>query len=319
MIGRKLCGLEGAADGVVVGNGDRAEADRLRMHDEVCRIDGAVVRPARVHVEVAEDPLAVGERVRRRARPMTPFGELLVQRVELAGYVGEALAFGLPERALGLAPAKVGVLGEPCDLGARKLGLLSHPGRCGDCTTGCRCLEPDAVQPRERRDEDAGLREERRSRRAVASRPDVHAVAKRSRDRGPSGERFRPQQEQLPVGELFQRAKHAPQQSALVWTPLEDDQVPFGAGSEQRRVDSLADDSVLARETHGRRLGRLLARRDECIHACEQPVALGLAGRVAKPLGREERCDRQRLRVAQREVRQRRQARLEAVHDVEAS
>ena len=259
------------------------------MHDEVCRIDGAVVRPARVHVEVAEDPLAVGERLGRRARPMTSFGELLVQRVELAGDVGEALAFGLPERALGLAPAKVGVLGEPCDLGARELGLLSHPGRCGDCTTGCCCLEPDAVQPRERRDEDAGLREERRSRRAVASRPDVHAVAKRSRDRGPSGERFRPQQEQLPVGELFQRAKHAPQQSALVRTPLEDDQVPFGAGSEQRRVDSLADDSVLARETHGRRLGRLLARRDECIDACEQPVALGLAGRVAKPLGREER------------------------------
>src|SRR6476646_10483067 len=188
VIGRKLCGLEGAADGVVVGYGDRAEADCLRMHDEVCWIDGAVVRPARVHVEVAEDPLAVGERLRRRARPMTPFGELLVQRVELAGDVREALAFGLPERALGLAPAKVGVLGEPCDLGARELGLLSHPGWWGDCTTGCGCLEPDAFQPRERRDEDAGLREERRSRRAVASRPDVHAVAKRSRDRGPPGE-----------------------------------------------------------------------------------------------------------------------------------
>jgi hypothetical protein len=54
VIGRKLCGLEGAADGVVVGDGDRAEADCLGMHDEVCWIDGAVVRPARVHVEVAE-------------------------------------------------------------------------------------------------------------------------------------------------------------------------------------------------------------------------------------------------------------------------
>src|SRR5207342_3136335 len=100
------------------------------------------------------------ERLSRRARRMTPFGEPLVQRVELAGDVGEALAFGLSERALGLSPAKVGVLGEPCDLGASELGLLSHPGRCGDCTTGCGCLEPDAVQACERRDEDAGLREE---------------------------------------------------------------------------------------------------------------------------------------------------------------
>ena len=77
--------------------------------------------------------------------------------------------------------------------------------------------------------------------------------------------------------------------------------------------------AVLAREARRRGLRGLVARREERVERREQPLALRPAGRIAEPLGREERRDRERLRVAQREVRQARKARLEAVDDVEAA
>src|SRR5205823_3310961 len=50
-----------AAEDVVVGDGDRAEAFELGVVEELGDLDAAVVRPARVGVEVAENPVAVAE------------------------------------------------------------------------------------------------------------------------------------------------------------------------------------------------------------------------------------------------------------------
>ena len=66
-VARELDRLERAAEDVVVGDRDPAEPDRLRVVDEVPGRDRAVVRPVRVHVQVDHDPVAVGERVVRRA------------------------------------------------------------------------------------------------------------------------------------------------------------------------------------------------------------------------------------------------------------
>ena len=75
----------------------------------------------------------------------------------------------------------------------------------------------------------------------------------------------------------------------------------------------------MAREADRRRCRGLLARRHERVEAPEQSVALRATRRVRESLGREEGRNRQRLRVAEREIRQRRQPRLEAVHDVEVT
>ena len=63
---RLLDRLERAAEDVVVGDGDRAEALGLRVVEQVVDVDRAVVRPARVHVQVGDDPVAVLERRARR-------------------------------------------------------------------------------------------------------------------------------------------------------------------------------------------------------------------------------------------------------------
>ena len=74
---------------------------------------------------------------------------------------------------------------------------------------------------------------------------------------------------------------------------------------------------VTAGETGGRGFRDLLAGGQQCVDAPEQTLALGAAGRVAEPLRREEGRGGEHRRVAQREVREARQSRLEAVHDVE--
>ena len=80
----------GAAEGVVVGDRDRAEPLGDRVLDELLRLDEAVVRPRGVHVEVDRDPGAVGERVGiPRAAPAS--GERAVELVQLPPQRGEAL------------------------------------------------------------------------------------------------------------------------------------------------------------------------------------------------------------------------------------
>ena len=55
--------LERAAEDVVVGDGDRAEALRLGVVEQLLDRDLAVVRPRGVQVQVGDDPVAVAERL----------------------------------------------------------------------------------------------------------------------------------------------------------------------------------------------------------------------------------------------------------------
>ena len=85
--------LERAAERVVVGDRDSAQADLLRVVEQLCGRRRAIVRPVRVHVQVDDDPVAAFERVlvcvgsaMRLAR------EAGVHGVELPGDVVEALS-----------------------------------------------------------------------------------------------------------------------------------------------------------------------------------------------------------------------------------
>ena len=248
---------------------------------------------------------------------LTPFRQRAVEPVELARDVSEALAFRVGTRTFRLAFAELRVLGESRNFGARQLGLFAGSRRGSDRARRCRCFEPNALEARERRHEDARLREQRCSRCALARCSHVHTVAQETRDRRTARERLRSQEDELPVSQFLQRTEHAAQERALVRPPLEHDQVALGPAPEELRVDALADDAVLTREADRGRLGRLFVRDDERVDASQQAISLCPTGRIAEPLRVQEGRNGHGLRVTQCQIRERRKPRLEAVDDVE--
>ena len=119
----ELDGLERPSEGVVIRDGDRPEPLRLGVVEQVLDFDGAVVRPRRVQMEVGEDPVAVGERLRRAsATPSVP--EIGVELLELACDVREGLALDAAPRFLRQALSQRLVLGQPCQRRGGELRLL---------------------------------------------------------------------------------------------------------------------------------------------------------------------------------------------------
>jgi hypothetical protein len=167
----QLDGLEGAAEDVVVGDGDRAEAFLLGVVEELLDRDLAVVRPVRVQVQVGGEPFAVAQR--SHGAVAAARRQVGVDRVEVAGRGTEALALGALPRARLLALSVRVVLGEAQDLGRRELRLLGQARRRHDRAAGCRGLQRHAVEALKRRDEDRGLVQQRRPRLPVPQRAHV--------------------------------------------------------------------------------------------------------------------------------------------------
>ena len=90
----------------------------------------------------------------------------------------------------------------------------------------------------------------------------------------------------------------------------------FSPGPEEVEVDAGRDDAVVAGEALGGRRRRLRGGGEERVDPSEQLVAERPARWIGQALGREEGRDRERLRVAQRQVGDARQGGLEAVDDV---
>src|SRR5207244_2412153 len=122
---RALDRLERAAEAVVIGHRDRAETLGLRMVDELVDLYGAVVRPARVHVQVREDPLPVGERIERSARlgHAPALRQPPVELVVLTGDGGERLLLRARAPVRGAALAERVVLREARGLCGGELRL----------------------------------------------------------------------------------------------------------------------------------------------------------------------------------------------------
>ena len=202
-VARELDRFERAAEHVVVGDGDRAEPDRLGLVEHVLDLDRAIARPRGVQVEVDEDPLPVGERL-VRARllqgSLAAPPEARVELLEVGRDVGEGLALHASSRLLGELPPQRLVLGQPRERRGGELGLLVHTGRRGDCGARGGRLERDAGEAVERGDEDRGLVEDRSAASPVAGRAHARPAAQLRRDRRPPRQRFRPQEDELPVG-----------------------------------------------------------------------------------------------------------------------
>ena len=100
---------------------------------------------------------------------------------------------------------------------------------------------------------------------------------------------------------------------------LDRDQLSLLAWLEQLGVDSWRHDAIVAGEALGCRRGRRLGGGEQRVDASQQLLSQCAPRWIAEPVGREERRHAERFRVAQGQVRDARQTRLEAVDDVEAS
>ena len=135
---------------------------------------------------------------------------LFVELLELGRDVCEGLALDASSRLLRQSLTERRVLREAGERRGRELRLLVDSRRRRDRRAGGCGLERHAGEALERRDEDRRLVEERGPARTVAARAHARAAAQPGRDRRASRERLRPQEDELPVGKLAERAQDGP-------------------------------------------------------------------------------------------------------------
>ena len=182
---RELDRLEGAAEDVVVGDGDRAEALGLGVVEQRLRLDRAVVRPVRVHVEVDDDPVAVAERIAVEVRPVCrrapPAGHRRVDVLEPLREPVEIGGDGLRARRLARARPQRVVLGESRHRRGGELGLVGEAGGVGDRAAARLRLEQQARAAAGCRHEDGAPRPAsrggRRASRAIVFAPGSRIAA----------------------------------------------------------------------------------------------------------------------------------------------
>ena len=204
---RVVDGLERAAEDVVVGDGDRAEPFRLRVVDELGRVDRAVVRPRGVHVQVGDRSMA-GRRAGRPCVARAPARRRASCRGASSsrGHLREvAVRLGVRARRARFAPRGAVVVGEPRRRCRGELGLQLDAVRTCDRAARRRRLECHAPQAGDPGHEDRSGVEERARVSRVAGGAHVHPAGERTRDRGAADQRARAEEHELPAGQLVQR------------------------------------------------------------------------------------------------------------------
>ena len=163
---RELDRLERAGEDVVVGDGDRSEPLRLGVVDERLRLDRAVVRPVRVHVQVDDDPVAVAERVdvvvRGQAGPATALRHLAVDLLERScaswskSRVSACARASSPERV-----RRASFSASRATAAAASSGWSATPAGSAIAQAHARCLEQEPGAPARDGHEDGRLGERR--------------------------------------------------------------------------------------------------------------------------------------------------------------
>ena len=194
--------LLGAAEHVVIRDRDRPEPFGFGVVEQFVHLDRAVVRPRRVHVQVGDDPGPVGERLDVPLARTPPAGEAAIHLVEILRHRREALLFGTGARFTSAALSQRVVLDEPRDRRSRQLGLLEDAGRIGKGRTGGSRLEPEPCRSGRCGDDDRSLGEDGRAGLRPAPGANVHPVAQHERDSGSGRQRFRPDEDGVPSGEV---------------------------------------------------------------------------------------------------------------------
>jgi hypothetical protein len=145
----------------------------------------------------------------------------------------------------------------------------------------------------------------------------VQPAAQRARQRRARGQRPRAQENELPLRQCLELAREGAEQGPFGLTPLEHDRRLLRSWGEALEVHAGRYDPVAAGKPLGGGGGRLAARGEECVEPAQQALAPSAGRRVRESLGGEERRDRERRGVPQRDVGEARQPGLEAVDDVE--
>ncbi len=208
-------------------------------------------------------------------------------------------------------------LGQTRDRGGGELRLLGDSGRRCDGRPGSHGLEQEPFR--------AGRAPTRRwpPRRATRRAPTRSRPERtRTRSRRPSGIAGRTESGFVRSRMISQSGSSRSERSAARATGSEAEwssttiSCRFSPGLEEVEIDARRDHPVVAREALGGGRGSLLRGGDQRVDPAEQLVAERPARGVGEALGREERRDGQRLRVAERQVGDARQRGLEAVDDV---
>ena len=288
------------------------------------RLDRAVVRPARVHVQIGHDPVAVGKWVGGAGGGLAPRPPPPRRgRVDLLELVGDLLE----RRRLG-APA--GLVAEPRPERRRlRRSEPPLPPRARVASTrpgGSAMAHPAASASRRSRSlpPSAGTKIAAfvsRSRRTSG----LATERVWARSRSPSGIDGRRVSGALRASTSSQSGRErSPRSTALAvagWPGASSATISrrFSAGANRSVSTPTEIERVVAREALRGDVDRLLGRCEQRIDAGEQLGPLILPVAQQNRLGREERRGCDRLRLEQCRVRQARQARLDAVDDVEAA
>ena len=328
-VARELDRLERAAEDVVVGDRDRAEPVRLgvveqvarprprsRATSEVCRW-----RSARIHSRSASGSSGCDAvRVLRRL-PRGPRRARRARRATSAKVLPSTLRSRLLARAargarsFSASRASAAAASSGCSCDARRRRRSRRRRRRASSETRAR--------PSSAGHEDRGLVQDRgaaRARRGPCARARGRA-ARAGSSAGPASGFVR-RKTSSQSGSSRSARTTARDERALAGPPLERRRAFAScAGLEELGVDALGDDrGTRPGSARAAACGRLRRRATARRCAPSEPLALRRARRVAEPLGREEARDgRARARLAQREVREARQPRLEAVDDVEVA
>ena len=108
----------------MVGDRDRTEPFGLRVREQVGDVDRAIVRPRRVHVQVADDPFAARERISLALRA-TSLRQLAVEGIVLTRELRKSLPLGALAVLSPLALPQLVILRQPRGRGACELRLRS--------------------------------------------------------------------------------------------------------------------------------------------------------------------------------------------------
>ena len=157
----------------MVGDRDRAQADRLGVVEEVRHRHGAVVGMLGVHVQVGEDERPVGQRVGGDLGTCAPLAENgAVESLQVVRKASEALALSAAMR-LGRAPLTPGrVLSQARQGSADKLRLVPRARGIDEGHAGGLGLDGEAHAPPLGGDEAGCALQLERPRRAVESAAD---------------------------------------------------------------------------------------------------------------------------------------------------
>ncbi len=304
----------------MVGHRDRAEPLGLRVVEQRGRLDRAVVRVVRVHVQVGDDPFPVGKRLGlvRPGRAAAARGGG-VQPFELRRHVGEARTGDIRAACRSVALPRIAVLGEAEERGGGQLRLREDARRLDERAARGGRLLAEPAQALGRGNDDRGRAKQFRTRGRRDAGADVDAVAEPDRYRRPRREPRRAEQHRLPAGHRAKRAQRRADDGQPCRGGLDHDEVALPAGSEEIEVDPRRDDRERPGKSLRRTCGDLVGGRKQRVDPCEEPVAVVAPRREAEPLRVDERRSRRRLGLEERDVREPRHRRVEAVHHVEVA